>query len=465
MNLQQFADYFQPITCVLRIERFPDGSYGNIRIMSGNQAYIRLAEYVTENSSLKPVHFVPDTPYEKYIPKDFNFEEMCFQCAVNKKPLHTYIHPERFDFWLNVFMLPLTSNEENYFYCTYTQEFAKQADTNIIAGNISAETAVDVLRTCIKLRGTQNFKQTMQEIIQDIHALCNSRRCCILMTDFQNQTCSVLCEAKTEQKNVQSVREYIQEGFYDIVKTWPDMVAGSTCLILRNEKDMEWVREKNPVWYASLMEKHVTSMVLFPLKSGEETIGFLWATNFDTENTTHIRETLELTVYFIGAEIAGRQLLRELEVLSSMDSLTGVYNRNRMNQRVDTFLTEESNAGSLGIVFADLNGLKTVNDNQGHSAGDALLRKAGKILKKIFFDSEIYRAGGDEFMILIQNTTKQELQSRAGKLRKQKNISFAVGCYFDPSGKEIKQAMRIADKNMYQDKRLYYQNHPEQKQH
>jgi len=464
MSLQQFADYFQPITCVLRIEKLPDGSYGNIHIMAGNEAYIRSAEFVGENSDIKAKKFVPDTPYQNYIPKDLNFEEMCFQCAVNKKPMHTYIHLDRFNFWMNIFMMPMNCDHEDYYYCTYSQEFTQYPDASVIAGNISAETAVDVLKICVGLRETsQDFSITMQEIIQQIHNICKGRRCCILLTDFENHTCSVLCEAQNELAHAQPVSEYIKEGFYDIIKTWPEMIAGSSCLILRNQQDMKWVQEKNPVWYENLMEKHVTSMVLFPLKSGSETIGFLWVTNFDTENITHIRETLELTAYFVGSEIANRQLMKRLRFMSSMDSLTGVCNRNQMNQRIDQLCTNQKNP-PIGIVFADLNGLKLINDQQGHSAGDDLLRQAGETLRSIFYDAEIYRAGGDEFMIIILNPDQNDIQKRTDRLR-QAEISFAVGWAFDHTGNHIRNAMHQADEAMYQDKKLYYQKHPEQKRH
>lgn len=51
-----------------------------------------------------------------------------------------------------------------------------------------------------------------------------------------------------------------------------------------------------------------------------------------------------------------------------------------------------------GIIFADLNGLKICNDTKGHKAGDELLKKAAALLKEIFNEDEIYRSGGDEAM-------------------------------------------------------------------
>ena len=56
---------------------------------------------------------------------------------------------------------------------------------------------------------------------------------------------------------------------------------------------------------------------------------------------------------------------------------------------------------NYAVVFADLNGLKRVNDEKGHNAGDRLLRTASAKLSQVFCDCDIYRAGGDEFMLIL----------------------------------------------------------------
>ena len=58
------------------------------------------------------------------------------------------------------------------------------------------------------------------------------------------------------------------------------------------------------------------------------------AINFDTESTEHIRETLDLTSFFIASEIANNLFIDQLKQLNETDLLTGVKNRNAMNERV-----------------------------------------------------------------------------------------------------------------------------------
>ena len=138
---------------------------------------------------------------------------------------------------------------------------------------------------------------------------------------------------------------------------------------------MNFIKEKNKAWYDSLTEANVESLVLFPLKSGYELLGYIWANNFDTEKTMHIKETLELTTFFLASEISSYQMFDKFRILSTVDMLTGVLNRNEMNNRVMQLgIDDRPGRKNIGIVFADLNGLKTMNDNNGHSAGDKLIK-------------------------------------------------------------------------------------------
>jgi diguanylate cyclase (GGDEF)-like protein len=164
--------------------------------------------------------------------------------------------------------------------------------------------------------------------------------------------------------------------------------------------------------------------------------------------------------FFIAFEVASYKRVQRLEFLSNEDLLTGVNNRNAMNNRVLQFVSGEVNYRTISVVFADLNGLKPINDNEGHNAGDALLKSAAEILKQTFSDCEIYRAGGDEFVVVAIDVPKESLEARVETLRKKSkvkgNVSFAIGFYHDENGGDVRKAMREADALMYEDKKTHY---------
>ncbi|MCR5687785.1 MAG: diguanylate cyclase [Lachnospiraceae bacterium] len=241
-------------------------------------------------------------------------------------------------------------------------------------------------------------------------------------------------------------------------------LAGSSCLIAKNRQELLIIKERNPEWYESLSSHNVDSLVIFPLKFNGQLLGYIWVTNFEVENAVKIKEVLELTTFFIGSEIANYQMLKRLEVLSTIDILTGTLNRNAMNNRVDGFDAEAEKIKTLGIIFADLNGLKMVNDSSGHSEGDRFLKRTAAKLRQIFVDDEIYRAGGDEFLILAPDNTREEFEEKVRELEEaQAKVNFAMGTCFQEGDIDIRAALRSADENMYSSKEEYYLKHPELK--
>lgn len=466
MDFQKFVDGFLPMTCVVSVEKLPDGKWGEIRLVAGNKAYVDSIENNPDAPKMLQNKFIPNSLYQEYIPKDTNFEYFCYASAVLKQPQHCYVHPDRYDFWFNLFSLPLDADDGNLCYCTYTQELTHEVETSKMS-NISHDTATEVLNTCIKLRGTADFKTTMNEVIKDIRNICDAAYCAILTIDELSSKCGILCEdVSPDFKDYNP--DWFTPDFFTIANTWDAIIGGSNCIILKNENDMELIKQRNEVWYDSLIEAHVHSIVLFPLKSGYELLGYIWATNFDTEKTMHIKETLELTTFFLGSEISSYQMFDKFRILSTVDLLTGVLNRNEMNNRVMQLnIDDRPGRENIGIVFADLNGLKNMNDKNGHSAGDRLIKDAAKILQKVFDDAEIYRAGGDEFMILLRGTTEEQLNDYVKQIKtlagETETVSFAAGVCLEQDSRKIYEAMKTADVRMYEDKKKFYNENPELK--
>ena len=96
-------------------------------------------------------------------------------------------------------------------------------------------------------------------------------------------------------------------------------------------------------------------------------------------------------------DIEKRQMNRDLEYLSYEDILTGLHNRNRYTERIQEL--QICPPQSLGVAYFDINGLKAANDLYGHSYGDRLIISAATVLKEVFA-RDIFRVGGDEFVVL-----------------------------------------------------------------
>ena len=466
MDFETILSEYKTRTCIMSVEKLENGGYGNIRIVAGNKPHY--------DDMLQTMHkaFIPDSPYEEYFPQDKNFEDFCYRSAILGQPLHTYVSLPQMGLWLNMFLLPLNSNKENVGYCIYSYDVTPVADSEQRA-SLSADTASTVLQTCIKLRGSTDILKTFREVIEDIRRLCGSDHCCILLNNEKERKCINFCEAIKPGCGLTPVDDYLDCTYFgtpifDIVKTWETTIGDSTCVIIKDKQDMEWVKATNPVWYKTLNQSGTKSIVLFPLTNNNVTLGYIWAVNFNVKDTVKIKETLELTTFFIASEISNYLLFQNLEILSTMDLLTGVKNRNTMNVAIDNLVNGKTKLKyPYSIIFADLNGLKQVNDEQGHAVGDELLKSASAILQNVFADYEIYRVGGDEFMIIAEGLDKKELNEKIDNLKafasEKENLYFAIGTHVAQNGEDIRTAMRSADEKMYDDKKQFYLSHPELK--
>ena len=465
VDFKKICDSITPMTCAVSVEKLPDGGCGKVCIVAGNEAYIASIEQPAPGTKMLKNKFVPGSEYTDYLTRDLNFEDFCFRCAVGKECLHGYVHPDRMEVWFNMIYLPLDMHDGDTYYLLYTMEINHEAKSENMA-NISSEVAASVLDTCIKLRGTNDFRSTIKDVVGGIRELCDADHCCILVMNEADRSCYVLAEAFGKDSKLLPMETYLDNDFYDIADSWTGTIAGSNCLIAKDAHDMDVVKERNPVWYDSLMGAGVYNIVLFPLKSRNQLLGYIWALNYDKERAPLIKETLEVTTFILGSELGNYLLLDRLRLMGSKDMLTGVMNRNEMNNVVDDLAHGSMDDKTVGVIFADLNGLKTVNDVDGHNAGDLLLKHASRVLRSVFDESEIFRAGGDEFAVIVTGITEEELEERIKKIReasaKYDNLSFALGGCVESNGSNVRLALRRADEKMYEDKRRFYEQFPDE---
>ena len=457
MDYKSFIDQVSGIASVISVDL--TDLRKDFTLVAANPAYI--ATVVDD-----PAKFKDHVPYTTYIRKDFNFDSMCLRCVEDQKPVHAYVDADFFNAWLDVFLLPLKSDDPNLGYCLFSYQMSPKAEAGKLA-DMSPDTALCVLTTCIKLRETKDFQSALDSIMEDICLLCDSSRCCILLTDFENRKCNLLCEAVNPERPSFPIRDIFTNEFINIAETWPKLIDQSNCFIIQSEADWDRVKEVTPTWYDSLIGAKVTNLVIYPMKSGDETIGYIWAANFDEDRTLKIKETLEVTTFILSAEIANHEMIQKMQILSSTDLLTGVKNRNAMNNRIldnDTGTSEIKSP--FAAFFVDVNGLKTTNDTKGHVAGDNLLKDVADTLKEIFSEYEVYRVGGDEFLVIAPDCSKEVFDSKKSELlskdERPHRAHYAVGaCHSTEVADNIRKAMQLADQRMYENKEEYYSRHPE----
>jgi diguanylate cyclase (GGDEF)-like protein/PAS domain S-box-containing protein len=157
-----------------------------------------------------------------------------------------------------------------------------------------------------------------------------------------------------------------------------------------------------------------------------------------------------------------------LQSLSLVDELTGLYNRRGFLAVTEQHLAAIRRNKKVPVVlYADLDGLKDINDSLGHHEGDRALVKAAEIFKETFRSSDILaRLGGDEFVVLAAIGPEESTESLSARLQEKfsasnstrnhsYDLSVSVGlARFDSEeGDSIEDLMARADRAMYEDKR------------
>ena len=148
----------------------------------------------------------------------------------------------------------------------------------------------------------------------------------------------------------------------------------------------------------------------------------------------------------------------QLTQIARIDGLTNIPNRFGASLRLDeAFEKAYRNSTLLGVVYLDLDGLKFINDTQGHLAGDACLIEMGRILTKHMEAGEFYAAryGGDEFILIYENATTREIKDSLDAMKEECAVRFSAGIQNDtPKGREKSwQYIEWADKALYKEKK------------
>jgi diguanylate cyclase (GGDEF)-like protein len=159
---------------------------------------------------------------------------------------------------------------------------------------------------------------------------------------------------------------------------------------------------------------------------------------------------------------ARKQAEEYLRYLGTHDVLTGLFNRAYLEEQMKKLEAGGFNE-SISLLLLDLDGLKAVNDQFGHLAGDNIIRRAAEVLRAAFGETDIAaRIGGDEFAVLLPNTSIEDAQQAIERVRtliplnntyyQGSELSLSIGASTHEAGETLEKTLSRADKAMYADK-------------
>jgi diguanylate cyclase (GGDEF)-like protein len=246
----------------------------------------------------------------------------------------------------------------------------------------------------------------------------------------------------------------LQDCSYETTQIWLDEFRQNKNIVIKNLED---IKDDDPLMYEYLKPQEITSIVVSPLVYRNSIIGFYGVDNPPAKHLKNISTMFMIMGHFIVAQLRRISMFNKMQRLSLFDQLTGLGNRHA----VDVFMENLDTNKSIGIIYCDVMGLKLVNDKQGHKAGDDLLTRACRCLEDEFGEYNLFRLGGDEFLVLCSGIDEEDLVNRVERLKlrmRKRDAIMAVGCEWRPKGVgDLDNLLSLADQRMYEDKRNYYE--------
>lgn len=250
-------------------------------------------------------------------------------------------------------------------------------------------------------------------------------------------------------QEVSAQMDNLQEVPVSVIKVWMQNFRQGRPYYM---SDLE--QERGQPSYEMLKAQQVWRLLAVPLMKGGAMVGFL---GVDNPRAHYDDATLLASIqFFVTNSLDRKKQQAYLEKLSYRDMLTGLYNRNRYIERLEAYKQVQDQ--QIGAIYIDLNGLKKVNDEQGHRAGDELIVRAAGTIAGIFAE-DAYRVGGDEFVVILLDVSREEFARKTEQLRRQmqeNSVDASIGEVWQASTENLEDLLRRADENMYREKKRYY---------
>jgi len=208
----------------------------------------------------------------------------------------------------------------------------------------------------------------------------------------------------------------------------------------------------------------------FPVMvAGKVGLVVVWITDKSLSETKIITKTKKALDYLNTAQpvLKGKRFLRALRDASIKDALTNLYNRRFLEESSDSIISGIRRRGTtMGLLMCDLDFFKETNDKYGHDVGDLVLRETAEYIKSSVRSADyVIRFGGEEFLVLLIDITKDSALEIAEKIRNriekaemnikgaiiQKTISIGVS-EFPEDTKNLWEAIKYADVALYKAK-------------
>lgn len=430
--------------CVFQVVTDPFGTVRDMLFLFANEKYASLVG--------KPsAELIGATYYSTVSNRDEDWIRLSYQAAIMRQSVINRTYNTQFNKWFEFWAVPVFKKGFCAFIIHDVTAEKRKEDTKEITTKSN-----NVIIECAKALSAGDFKKGIKAALKILGTTLKADRAMIIENNKGEIGEIVEWSDRVNGTGLPSRKEFEQ---YDIFTMWNKQMYGENIIII---EDTLLVNVKNQQAYAGMLSGKVSNYVLAKLTDKNTIIGYLLVDNISRETDVNIKEVVESVAIFISEEVRNYILQSEMLYMSEHDILTDVGNRKAFNSKIGML---EGMDISVGICFVDINGLKSVNDEMGHEAGDNVIKEASEAIASIFKKKYCYRIGGDEFVVVMPQVSEGTFAQHVERLRKKsKKISMAIGSVWSEKCLDVEELVNIADKNMYADKTEFYSKNDRRKE-
>ena len=430
--------------CVFQVVTDPFGTVRDMLFLFANEKYASLVG--------KPsAELIGATYYSTVSNRDEDWIRLSYQAAIMRQSVINRTYNTQFNKWFEFWAVPVFKKGFCAFIIHDVTAEKRKEDTKEITTKSN-----NVIIECAKALSAGDFKKGIKAALKILGTTLKADRAMIIENNKGEIGEIVEWSDRVNGTGLPSRKEFEQ---YDIFTMWNKQMCGENIIII---EDTLLVNVKNQQAYAGMLSGKVSNYVLAKLTDKNTIIGYLLVDNISRETDVNIKEVVESVAIFISEEVRNYILQSEMLYMSEHDILTDVGNRKAFNSKIGML---EGMDISVGICFVDINGLKSVNDEMGHEAGDNVIKEASEAIASIFKKKYCYRIGGDEFVVVMPQVSEGTFAQHVERLRKKsKKISMAIGSVWSEKCLDVEELVNIADKNMYADKTEFYSKNDRRKE-
>jgi diguanylate cyclase (GGDEF)-like protein len=313
----------------------------------------------------------------------------------------------------------------------------------------------EVART---LTTSLELDEILRVIMEQMASFFGPERWSLLLIDRTRQDLYYAIAVGEDAKSLRGLRVPLGQG----VAGWV-AATGNPLVVPNVSLDPRW-----SAFARNHPDLRIESIACVPIRSGNETLGVIQLLNSKLDLLSDYSITfLRILCDYAAIAIGNARSVTLIQQLTITDDCTGLFNARHLYQRLDEVaqLTSGGSRVPYSLLFIDLDHFKKVNDTHGHLAGSRLLAEVGGLIRRVAGQgNEVFRYGGDEFVVLmpglekacavalaerINQALREHVFLASERLSLRITGSFGLASY-PGDGETVHAMLRAADTMMYE---------------